>query len=145
MHDIESVRPLLDQQAHVASWYTEYEGRNEAIRYANKVFSETFGIPVDQILERERYHLVNPPETPGDLIEQYKDEDIEAIQRGSFLNRNPLHPGKDIVVVKLRFDQGMLGLFKIVDSEPPGPQLTLRELDADILSILQQVRPDLLE
>ena len=38
---------FLDQQTDVAIWYTEYEGRDESIRYANAAFSDTFGIPIE--------------------------------------------------------------------------------------------------
>ena len=145
METIESVKPKLDQQVNVAIWYTEYEGRNEAIRYANGHFSETFGISVDEILEKKRYHLVNPPDTPEELIEQYKDEDMAAMKDGSFLNRGPFGSGKDIVVVKLRFDQGMLGLFKLVDSVSGDGELKLGDVDAEILEVVRAVRPDLFE
>ena len=143
MDTIKSAQSFLDQQLQIAIWYTEYEGREEAIRYVNKNFSETFGIPVDQILERKKYHLVNPSETSVDVIEQYKNEDLQAIEHGYFLNRRLLEPGLDIVVVKLRFDEGMLGCFRIIASEPTNPRLSLKNLDAELLDIVQQLRPDL--
>ncbi|MAG92603.1 MAG: hypothetical protein CMJ48_02455, partial [Planctomycetaceae bacterium] len=61
MNTIEAARRFLDEQERVAAWYTEYEGRYEFIRYANSLFAETFGTTVDQVLEKQRYHLVNPP------------------------------------------------------------------------------------
>ncbi|MBL4883989.1 MAG: hypothetical protein JKY95_05575 [Planctomycetaceae bacterium] len=143
MDTIKSAQSFLDQQLQIAIWYTEYEGREEAIRYVNKNFSETFGIPVDQILERKKYHLVNPSETSVDVIEQYKNEDLQAIEHGYFLNRRLLEPGLDIVVVKLRFDEGMLGCFRIIASEATNPRLSLKNLDAELLDIVQQLRPDL--
>ena len=145
MKTIESARPFLDQQAKVAIWYTEYKGRVEAIRYANRYFSETFGIPVEEILERKRYHLVNPPDTPDDVIEQYKAEDKKAMKNGNFLSRAPFETGKDIVVVKLRFDRGMLGLFQIVDAGTGDEKVTLQDLDEEIRGAVRGVRPDLFE
>jgi len=143
MKSIESVRPYLNKQVNVAIWYTEYEESDEYIRYANEYFSEIFGITVDEILEKKRYHLVNPPDTPADVIEQYKDEDKRAMEKGSFLSRAPFEEGKDIVVVKLRFDHGMLGLFQIVDTAVGDEKITLQDLDAEILDVVRAVRPDL--
>jgi len=140
METIESARSFLDQQANVAIWYTEYEGRDEAIYYVNGCFSETFDIPIDEILEKKRYHQVNPTNTPDDVIERYKDEDMIAMRDGSFLSRGHFEPGKDIVVVKLRFDRGMLGLFMIVDSEPGDGRITLQDLDVELLSIVKGMR-----
>jgi len=132
-------------QTDVAAWYVEYAGSSETIRYANRCFAEVFGIPVDQILEKKRYHLVNPADTPGEVIERYKDEDREAMERGVFLTRGSLESGKDIVVVKLRFDRGMLGLFKIVDSQPGDGGFSVQDLDVDFLDVLRRTRPGLLE
>ncbi len=144
MNTIESAREFLDRQADVAVWYTEYEGRDEAIAYANGVFSWTFGISIEQILEAKRYHLVNPPDTPEQVIEQYKDEDLAAMRDGCFFARNPLEQGQSIEVVKLRFDQGMLGLFRILDTDPADTPVALTDFDPAILTIVRQVRPDLL-
>jgi len=144
MKTIESAKSFLDQQNNVAIWYAQYEGRCEAIRYANEKFSQTFGIPIDQIIERSRYHLVNPPETPAETIEQYRSEDLEAIAQGYFLSCNPIEPGKQIVVLKLRFDQGILGLFRIIDTRQDDCEYTLKNLDEQITHILQQLQPDLL-
>ena len=108
-------------------------------------FSETFGISVDEILEKKRYHLVNPPDTPEDVIERYKDEDRIAMRDGIFLSRGPFDSGKDIAVVKLRFDQGMLGLFQLADSEPGDGKITLEDLEVEFLSVVRAVRPDLIE
>lgn len=145
MGTIESVQSFLDQQAGVAIWYAEYEGRDESISYANPCFSEAFGMPVDEILEKKRYRLVNPPDTSAEVIEQYKDEDLKAIREGLFFSRSSFEHGKDIVVVKLRFDRGILGLFKVVDSEPVGVKETWQDLDAEMLGIVQAVRLDLFE
>jgi len=145
MDTIDAARSLLDQQPNLAIWYAEYDGPEESIRYANALFSETFGIPLHEILEKKRYHLVNPPDTPAEVIARYKNEDREAIELGHFLHRGPFAEAKDIVVLKLRFDNGMLGLFKIVESGEHGAPISLRDLDADFLALLQKVRPDLLD
>lgn len=145
METIQSARSLLDRQAGIAAWYVEYDGPSETIHYANRYFAEIFGIPVDQILEKKRYSLVNPVDTADEVIERYKEEDREAMERGVFLTRGPFQPGKDIVVVKLRFDRGMLGLFKIVDLQSGDGGITVEDLDAGFLGVLRQVRPDLLE
>ncbi len=137
METIESAQAFLDQQARVAIWYTEYEGRDETIRYANPCFSEAFNISIDDILEKKKYHLVNPPDTSEEVIEQYKDEDIAAMRDGCFLSRSPAEPGKDIEVVKLRFDQGMLGLFKVVDAEPDVGKISLQNLNVELQGIIQ--------
>jgi hypothetical protein len=140
----ESARQFLDRQAAVAVWYTEYQSRSEVIGYANNVFSQTFDISIEQILAAKRYHLVNPQDTPKHVIEQYKDEDLAAIRDGCFFARNPLEQSQSIEVVKLRFDQGMLGLFKILDTEPADTPIGLKDFDRAILAIVHHVRPDLL-
>lgn len=145
MDTIESAWIFLDQQPKLAIWHVDYEGSTETIRYANGYFAEIFGIPVAQILDKKRYQLVNPPDTPDEVIERYKEEDREAIEHGVFLAREAFAPGKDIVVVKLRFGGGMLGLFKIVDSQSGDSEIHLQDLDADFLNVLRQVRPDLLD
>ena len=144
MNTIESARQFLDRQADVAAWYAEYQGRSEAIAYANGVFSRTFGISIERILKAKRYHLVNPPDTPEQVIEQYKDEDLAAMRDGCFFARSPLEQGQSIEVVKLRFDRGMLGLFKILDTVPADARVELKDFDRAIQAIVHQVRPDLL-
>lgn len=144
MNTIESARQFLDRQAEVAVWYTVYQGRSEAIAYANRVFSQTFGISVEQILAVKRYHLVNPQDTPEHVIEQYKDEDLAAMRDGCYFARSPLERSQTIEVVKLRFDRGMLGLFKILDTGPADAPIELKDFDRAILAIVHQVRPDLL-
>ena len=144
MNTIESARQFLNRQADVAVWHTEYQGRSEAITYANKVFSQTFGISIEQIHVAKRYHLVNPQDTPKHVIEQYKDEDLAAMRDGCFFARNPLEQNQSIEVVKLRFDEGMLGLFKILDTGPADTPVELKDFDRAILAIVHQVRPDLL-
>ena len=47
-------------------------------------------------------------------------------------------------MVKLRFDQGMLGLFKILDTGPTDTPVGLKDFGRAILAIVRQVRPDLL-
>ncbi len=144
MNTIESARQFLDQQADVAVWYAEYEGRSEAIAYANSVFSQTFGISIEQILVAKRYHLVNPQDTPEHVIEQYKNEDLAAMRDGCFFACNPLEQSQSIEVMKLRFDQGVLGLFKILDTGLTDKPIGLEDFDPAILAIVHQVRPDLL-
>ena len=125
-------RRPIDRQADVAVWHTEYQGRSEAITYANSVFSQTFGISIEQILVAKRYHLVNPQDTPKHVIEQYKDEDLAAMRDGCFFARNPLEQSQSIEVVKLRFDEGMLGLFKTLDTGPADTPVELKEFDRAI-------------
>ncbi len=143
MDSIDAARSFLDQQNNVAIWYAEYKGRDEYIRYANKCFSEAFDIPVQQILARGKYHLVNPPGTSEATIESYKDEDQKALDSGIFINRSPLQPGKDILVVKLRFDRGILGLFKTIESDPVSENITLKNMEPEIHVVIQKTCPDL--
>ena len=144
MNTLESARPFLDRQSDVAVWYTQYHGSREEIAYANNVFSQTFDMPVEQILAARRYHLVNPPDTPEHVIEQYKDEDRTAIRDGCFFARNPLGESQSIEVVKLRFDEGMLGLFMILDAAPTDRPTELKDFDRGLLAVVREVRPDLL-
>lgn len=145
MGTIESAQYFLDQQAGVAIWYAEYEGRDESISYANPCFSEAFGMPVDEVLEKKRYRLVNPPDTGEEVIEQYKGEDLEAIREGLFFSRTPFDAGKEIEVIKLRFDRGILGLFKVVDSELGEAKSAWQDMDTEMLKIVQTTRPDLMK
>ncbi|MGY8768046.1 MAG: hypothetical protein ACKVH8_06420 [Pirellulales bacterium] len=144
MDTINSAAAFLDQQAQVAIWHAEYQGSDEQIKYANAFFAQIFGISVQDILLKKRYHLVNPPETSSETIEHYKAEDQQAIEHGCFFSRNEIEPGKDIEVIKLRFDTGVLGLFKIVDSQPSSATVELKDLDSELLTISRQVRPDLI-
>jgi len=143
MNTIESARSFLDRQTDVAVWYAEYQDPCEAIVYANDVFSQTFNISVEQILVLRRYHLVNPPDTPEHVIEQYKEEDRVAIRDGCFFARSPLGESQSIEVVKLCFDTGMLGLFRILDAASPDTPATLKDFDLAILAVVERVRPDL--
>lgn len=143
MQTISTARSVLDSQKHLAIWYSEYEGREESIQYANPTFSDIFGLSVEQILERKKYRLVNPPETPAEVIEQYKKEDLHAMQHGVFFSCSPIEPDQQIVVVKLRFDQGIIGLFKIVDSDLASSLQNLQDLDEDFLDLIKQLCPDL--
>ena len=143
MKTIEAARPFLDRQRNVAVWYTLYHGSREEIAYANSLFSQTFGIPVEQILAVKRYHLVNPPDTPEQVIEQYKGEDRTAIRTGCFFARNPLGKSQSIEVVKLRFDEGMLGLFRILDAATTDGPTELQNFDRSLLAVVREVRPDL--
>jgi PAS domain-containing protein len=145
METIAAAQSLLDRQENLAIWHAAYEGSEESILYANPLFCETFDLPLADILERKRYRLVNPPDTPADTIERYKAEDREAIERGYFLQCSPFETGKNILVLKLRFDRGVLGMFKIVDSNLPGPANLPRELDADFRRIIESLRADLLD
>jgi PAS domain-containing protein len=143
MDTIVAAQPLLDDQKNLAIWYAAYEGSEESVLYANPLFCKTFELPLDEILERKRYQLVNPPDTPAETIEQYKAEDREAIERGHFLQRSPIEPGKDILVLKLGFDQGIVGMFKIIDSDSP-PTIGPRDLDADFRNVIESLRTDLI-
>ena len=143
MDTIHSVRAFLDRQPNVAVWYSEYTGREEAILYANSVFSQTFGIPVNQILELRRYELVNPPDTPEHVIEQYREEDRAAMRDGCFFARSAVDNDQYIEVVKLRVDTGMLGLFRIFSTHEFAPSDALIEFDSEILAIVTHLRPDI--
>ncbi|MDP7018058.1 MAG: hypothetical protein QGG36_19800 [Pirellulaceae bacterium] len=143
MNTMEAARALLDRQTAVAVWHTKYRGEEEAIAYANRVFAQTFGISVEQILAVKRYHLVNPPDTPEHVIEQYKQEDRAALRDGCFFARNSVGQDQSIEVVKLRFDQGMLGLFRIIGAASLREPAGLSDFDQAILAVVHQVRPDL--
>jgi PAS domain-containing protein len=143
MDTIAAAQPFLDRQENLAIWYAAYEGSEESIRYANPLFCKTFDLSLDEILERKRYHLVNPPDTSADTIEQYKAEDREAIERRYLLQRSAIEPGQDILVLKLRFDQGILGMFKVISSDLPSTNAP-RDLDADFQGIMGPLCPDLL-
>ena len=145
METIAAAQSLLDRQQNLAVWHAGYEGSEEAIDYANPLFCETFDLSLAEILERRRYRLVNPPDTPADVIEQYKAEDRDAIERGYFLQRSSFEKGRDILVLKLRFDRGVLGMFKIIDSSRPDATNLPCELDEDFRRILEDLRPDLLD
>ena len=145
MDTIAAAQPLLDRQENLAIWHAAYEGSEESILHANPLFCETFGFSLAEILERKRYSLVNPPDTPPKVIEQYKPEDREAIDRGYFLQRGPFETGKDILVLKIRFDRGILGMFKIINADLPGPAKQPRDLDADFHRVIKALRPDLLD
>ena len=75
---IENIRQTLDKQSDIAIWYTRYNDNTEVIQYTNACFAGVFGLSIDQILEKQRYHLVNPPETSAETIEQYKNEDRQG-------------------------------------------------------------------
>lgn len=145
MKTITAAQPFLDRQVNLAIWHAAYEGSEESILHANPLFCETFGLTLAEILERKRYRLVNPPNTPAGVIEQYKAEDREAIERGYFLQRGPFETGKDILVLKLHFDQGILGMFKVIDSDLPGPANLPSDLDADFREVIESLMPDLLD
>ena len=145
MKTIADAQSFLDQIEQLSIWYAAYEGTEEAVHYANLLFCETFGHTLEEVLERKRYHLINPPETPAATIEQYKSEDREAIQRGFFLQRSEVELGKDIVVLKIGFDQGIIGMFKIIDSNHPGPTNAPRDLDADFRSVIESLQANLLD
>ncbi len=145
MKTITDAQSFLAKIENLSIWYAEYEGAEEAILYANPYFCKTFGHPLEEVLDRKRYHLVNPPETPAATIEQYKAEDREAIERGYFLQRSAVEPGKDILVLKIRFDQGIIGMFTIIDSNDPRPTNAPRDLDSDFRSVMKSLRADLLD
>ena len=145
MNTITDAQSFLDQNERLSIWYSEYEGTEEAVLYANLLFCETFGHSLDEVLERKRYHLINPPETSLATIEQYKSEDRAAIDRGYFVQRSVVEPGKDILVLKIRFDRGIVGMFKLIDSNHPGPTNAPRDLDAGFRSVVESLRPELLD
>ena len=145
MNTIADARSFLDQTENCSIWYAAYKGTEEAVLYANPIFCKTFGYSLEEIVERKRYQLVNPPETPAATIEQYKAEDREAIQRGFFFQRSCVEAGKDILVLKIRFDQGIVGMFKIIDSNAPGPTNAPRDLDPDFQSVIESLQADLLD
>ena len=145
MNTIADAQLFLDQNEQLSIWYAAYEGTEEAVLYANPLFCETFGHTREEVLERKRYHLINPPGTPAATIEQYRSEDREAIQRGYVFQRSGVAAGKDILVLKIRFDQGIIGMFKIVDANAPGPTDAPRDLDADFRSVIESLQTDLLD
>ena len=145
METIDTLRFFLDQQGALAIWYAAYDGPQESITYANPSFCETFGLTLDEVLERQRYELVNPPETTAETIAQYKAEDRQAIEEGCFLQRSPVGDGQDIVVLKLRCDEGILGLFKFIDGDLPGSANAPGDLDEDFRAVIEKVNPELLK
>ncbi len=145
MNTIAEAQPLLDQNESCSIWYAAYEATEEAVLYANPLFCKTFGQSLEQIVARKRYHLINPPETPAATIKQYVAEDQQAIERGYFLQRSAIEAGKDILVLKIRFDQGIIGMFKIIDSNARCLANLPSDLDADFCNVLKSLRPDLLD
>ncbi len=142
METISDARSFFDQQGSLAIWYAKYEESEESVVYANPLFCETFGLSLDEVLERRRYHLVNPPETTPETIAQYKTEDRQAMDNGFFVQRTPIGAGRDIVVFKIRFGQGILGMFKFVDSNLPGSPDAPGDLDVDFRRVLKKVMQD---
>ncbi len=144
MNTIADAKSLLDQNDHLSIWYAAYKGTEETVLYANPLFCKTFGHSLEEILARKRYELVNPPDTPAATIEQFKAEDREAMERGFFLQRSVVEPGKDILVLKIRFDQGIIGMFKLIDSNDPSQTNSPHDLDGDFRSVTESLRADLL-
>ena len=140
METIAAAHSFLDRQESLAIWQAAYHELEESIVYANPFFCETFGLTLDDVLERRRYHLVNPPDTTTETIAQYKAEDRQAMEDGYFLQRSPVGDDRDIVVLKLRFDQGILGMFKFIDSDLPGPLNDPNDLDADFRAVVEMVK-----
>jgi len=145
MNTITTAQPLLDQNENCSVWYAAYNRTEEAVLYANPLFCQTFGHSLEEIVARKRYYLINPPETPAATIEQYITEDQQAIERGYFLQRSVVKAGKDILVLKIRFDQGIIGMFKIIDSNDRRPANSPRDLDTDFRRVIESLRPDLLD
>ena len=144
MNTIADAKSLLDQNDHLSIWYAAYKGTEETVLYANPLFCKTFGHSLEEILARKRYELVNPPDTPAATIEQFKAEDREAMERGFFLQRSVVEPGKDILVLKIRFDQGIIGMFKLIDSNDRSQTDSPHDLDVDFRSVTESLRTDLL-
>ncbi len=145
METIAATRSFLDQQEALAIWYAAYDGSEESVVYANPLFCETFGLSRDEVLERRRYEFVNPPETTAETIARYRAEDRRAMDEGCFLQRSPMGDGHDIIVLKLRFDRGILGMFKFVDSELTGTPCKPGDLDADFRAVVEKMNRELLE
>lgn len=144
MNTIAAAQPFLDRQEALAIWHAAYHGPEETVLHANPLFCETFGLSLTEILGRKRYCRVNPPDTSVETIEQYKAEDREAMERGFFLQRSAIEAGKDIVVLKVRFDHGVLGMFKFIDANRTGATQAPGDLDEDFRAVIESVRPDLL-
>jgi len=125
------VRDLLEQSG-VAAWYTLYNGDDEIVEYANAAFAQVLGKSVRQILEEKKYAVINPKGAP---IQQYKDEDAIAIEKGVFIAR-----GGDpaITVVKIRFGSGILGMF-VPAASKDHPRLN--SLEPALMEILKFVWP----
>ena len=62
------------------------------------------------------------------------------MEDGTFLQRSPVGDYRDIVVLKIRFDQGILGMFKFIDSDLPGPLNDPKDLDADFRAVVEMVK-----
>jgi len=141
---IDHVCKLLDAQTTIAIWYTIYDGCDEAICYANECFASAFGLTSSEVLDRKRYHLVNPPQTPAKTIEQYKREDQHAIESGYYYSRNPVDENTYITVLKIRFAEGMLGMFIFSDVSESEPGPALENLNPKFTLLVQRLRPDLI-
>ena len=138
MNTVET-RDFFNQQGSLAIWQAEYDGSEESVVYANPLFCEIFSLTLDEVLARRRYHLVNPPDTAAETIAEYRAQDREAMKNGYFLHRSSLGDGQDIIVLKLRFDQGILGMFKFVASDLRGSPTAPSDLDADFRGVLEKV------
>ncbi len=138
MDSIESARDFLDQQLSLAIWYAEYVGDDEFIRFANPTFAEIFNLSVSEILQREKYHLVNPPETSKETLQQYKSEDQHAMKSGHYLAVVPTGEQEQLIVLKLKFDNGILGLFKTIESAEESNS-SLQNLDDDFQEVLKRL------
>jgi len=101
---LKEIRGFLDARPH-AVWYTRYKASNEFVEYANQEFAKAFGLTVAKVLKKKKYKKINPPGAP---IQQYKDEDRIAMEKGIFLLRGG---SPAITVVKVRFADGILGMF----------------------------------
>jgi PAS domain-containing protein len=144
MKTINSVKSFLEQPKTIGIWYAEYDGEKEEVLFVNQFFSQTFGLSIEEILKRKKYQLINPPDTSSETIEQYKSEDREAMEKGYFLSHSRMDSAEERVVLKLGFDQGIVGIFTTLDYAFDGEVFTLNDLGTEIREILQKLRSDLL-
>ncbi|MDD4869933.1 MAG: hypothetical protein PHR77_05175 [Kiritimatiellae bacterium] len=127
---IKKVRDFLNSRPH-AVWYTRYHGSREFVEYVNQEFAKAFGSTVDKVLKKKKYKTINPPGAP---VQRYKKEDRIAMEKGIFLLR-----GGDpaITVVKVRFADGVLGMFIPAAG---ARQVSLDSLEPELIETLNWVK-----
>jgi PAS domain-containing protein len=127
---LKEMRDFLDNRPH-AVWYTRYQGGSEFVEYANQEFAKAFGLTVDKVLKKKKYKAINPPGAP---VQRYKKEDRIAMKKGIILLR-----GSDpaITVVKVRFVDGILGMFILAADTR---KVSLDSLEPELIETLSWVK-----
>ncbi|MFT7637898.1 MAG: serine/threonine protein kinase, partial [Candidatus Omnitrophota bacterium] len=121
----------------VAVWYASYAGTKETVEYANAAFATVFGSSVEAILDNPTYVEIN--ETGAD-IREYKIQDAEAMRVGVFIDRSD---GSGISVVKIKFGDGVLGIF--VPTILTTDKSSYGGLEPELVKALELAAPEFLE